>query len=269
MQTPTPLSLADRFFKSRFLLGTAQYPSLDLLQKAIVASETEIVTVSLKRETATPAGAQAKNPFWDLIKTLNRTLLPNTAGCFSAQEAITTAQMAQEIFQTTWIKLEVIGDHDTLQPHPFELLKAAEYLVKEGFEVFPYCTDDLILCQRLTEVGCRILMPWAAPIGSGKGLLNPYALETLRNRLPEATLIIDAGLGKPSQAAQAMELGFDAVLLNTAVSAALDPVGMAAAFKQAIQGGRLAFEAGLMPERSMAQASTPLPNTPFWHHRGS
>jgi len=173
--------------------------------------------------------------------------------------------MAREIFQTHWIKLEVIGDDYNLQPDPFELVKAAETLVKKGFEVFPYCTDDLVLCQRLIDCGCRILMPWAAPIGSGKGLINPYALETLRMRLPEATLIVDAGISKPSHAVQAMELGFDAVLLNTAVSLAKHPVQMASAFRDAVIAGRTAFEAGMMFERNIAHPSTSLVDTPFWH----
>jgi thiazole synthase len=173
--------------------------------------------------------------------------------------------MAREIFDTNWIKLEVIGDDYNLQPDAFELVTAAKALVQAGFEVFPYCTDDLVLCQRLVDCGCRIIMPWASPIGSGKGLINVYALETLRNRLPDITMIIDAGIGKPSHAAQAMELGFDGVLLNTAVSLAKRPVQMAKAFRDAILAGRAGFEAGLMPERHMAHPSTSLIDTPFWH----
>ena len=184
-------------------------------------------------------------------------LLPNTAGCYRAAEAVTTAEMARELFATNWIKLELIGDEQTLCPNPFELVKAAEILVKRGFEVFPYCTDDLLVCQALVDCGCRILMPWAAPIGSGKGLLNPSALRLLRARFPEILLIVDAGIGKPSHAAQAMELGFDGVLLNAAVALAHDPVKMAAAFSHAVEAGSLAYQAGMIPESDYAVASTP------------
>lgn len=256
-------TLAGKSLNSRLLLGTAHYPNLDLLQKSILAAETEVITLSIKRQ-ATEKG-RIDNVFWQTIKSLGCSLLPNTAGCRDAQSAVTTAQLARELFNTSWIKLEVIGDDDYLQPDPFELLKATEILVKQGFEIFPYCTDDLVLCQKLVDAGCTILMPWAAPIGSGKGLINPYALEKLRRQLPHTTLIIDAGIGKPSHAAQAMELGFDAVLLNTAVSSAHHPLQMATAFKQAIQAGRGAYEAGIMPERNLAQSSTPLWDTLFWH----
>lgn len=247
---------------SRFLIGTAQYPSLDILSQALEISAANIVTVSLKRQIMSSSKDQT---FWQIIKQRSCQLLPNTAGCHRAEEAIHLAEMARELFQTNWIKLEVIGDDYNLQPDPFELLIAAKELIKRGFCVFPYCTDDLVLCQRLVDCGCTILMPWAAPIGSGKGLLNPYALETLRTRLPEITQIIDAGIGKPSEATRVMEMGFDGVLLNTAVSAALDPVKMAAAFRDAIAAGRRAFEAGLMLERNSAHPSTPLIDTPFWH----
>lgn len=253
--------LADNFFTSRFLIGTAQYPTLQILLDAIKTSQAEILTVSLKRQQSS---SHSENHFWQAIKTLNLQILPNTAGCHHADEAILMAHMAKEIFQTHWIKLEVIGDDFTLQPDPFELVKAAKQLVQQGFEVFPYCTDDLILCQRLIDVGCRILMPWAAPIGSGKGILNPFNLETLRHRLPSITLIIDAGIGKPSHAAQAMEFGVDGILLNSAVALANDPVKMAYAFQQAITAGRAAYEAGMMLERNKAHASTLLIDTPFW-----
>jgi len=191
-------------------------------------------------------------------------LLPNTAGCRSAQEAITLAEMAREIFETPWIKLEVTGDDYTLQPDPFELVVAAAELIKRGFDVFPYCTDDLVLCKRLVDVGCQVLMPWAAPIGSGRGILNPYALETLRARMSDIPLIIDAGIGKPSEPARVMEMGFDAVLLNTAVAEAKNPAHMASAFNFAIQAGRMAYLSGLMPERLSASPSTALMDTPFW-----
>jgi thiazole synthase len=254
--------LADQTLHSRFLLGTAQYPSLEILQQAIRAANTEVITISLRRQTA---GEMKSEGFWQYIKNLSCHLLPNTAGCHSAKDAIMTAEMAREMFNTNWIKLEIIGDDYTLQPDPIELLNAAKTLVQRGFEVFPYCTDDLIVCQRLVDCGCRILMPWAAPIGTGKGILNPYALAVLRTRLPDTTLIIDAGIGKPSQAAQAMEMGFEAVLLNSAVSQAVHPMQMASAFRDAIIAGRTAYEAGIMPEKNTAHPSTSLIDTPFWH----
>ena len=254
--------LANTTLSSRLLLGTAQYPSLDILKSSIINSGTNVVTVSLRRQIATDINT---NDFWQQIKTLDCHWLPNTAGCRNAQDAITTAEIARELFQTHWIKLEVIGDDYNLQPDPFELIKAAKILVQNGFEVFPYCTEDFVLCQRLIDCGCRILMPWAAPIGSGKGIINPYALSALRERLPNITLIVDAGIGKPSHAIQAMELGYDGVLLNTAVSMARDPIQMAGAFRDAIIAGRTAFEAGIMLERNVAHPSTPLIDTPFWH----
>lgn len=254
--------LADQPLTSRLLLGTAGYPSLEVMSASICASKANVITVSLKRQMLVDTKS---NLFWQTIQSLGCHLLPNTAGCRDAQTAITTAEMARELFQTSWIKLEVIGDDYSLQPEPFALVHAATELVKRGFEVFPYCTDDLILCQRLIDCGCRILMPWAAPIGSGKGVLNPYALETLRQRLPEVTLIVDAGIGKPSHATQILELGFDAVLLNSAVSSAIYPVEMAEAFAHAVIAGRSAFTAGIMPERIAAQSCTPLLDTPFWH----
>lgn len=247
---------------SRLLVGTAQYPSLDIMQAAILAAETNVITVSLRRQLP---GVKSSNTFWDYIKTLSCEILPNTAGCHNAIDAVATAEIAREIFSTNWIKLEVIGDDYTLQPDPFELVKAARILIEKGFIVFPYCTDDLVLCQRLVDCGCEILMPWASPIGSGKGILNPYALSTLRMRFPKTTLIVDAGIGKPSHAVQAMELGFDGVLLNTAISLAQHPIQMAKAFNAAVTAGRDGYEAGLMLERDMANPSTPNIGIPFWH----
>ena len=191
-------------------------------------------------------------------------LLPNTAGCKSAEEVFTLAQMSREIFNTNWIKLEVLGDSYNLQPDPFALLEATKILVADGFKIFPYCTDDLVLCQKLADLGCEVLMPWGAPIGTGKGLINIHALKILRERLPELTLLIDAGIGKPSDAVQAMEIGYDGVLLNTAIAESLEPVPMATAFSQAINAGLLAYESGLMPEREHAKPSTPLLDQPIW-----
>lgn len=252
--------IADVELQSRFFLGTAGYPSPRVLQEAIAASGTQVVTVGLRRQLAQ---AGPHNDFHTLIRATGARLLPNTAGCRSAREAVTLARMARELFDTHWIKLEVVGDEYTLQPDPFELVEAARTLVRDGFEVFPYCTDDLVTCQRLLDAGCRILMPWGAPIGSGQGLLNPGALRTLRARLPQVPLVVDAGIGSPRDAVQAMELGFDAVLLNSAVAQALDPVRMARAFRLGIESGRLAWEAGPMARQDMAVATTPVTGQPF------
>jgi thiazole synthase len=252
--------IGGRTLTSRFFLGTAAYPSPQVLQDAIQASGAQVVTMGLRRQLA--HGAEAGD-FFALIQATGAHLLPNTAGCHTAREAITLAHMARELFDTTWIKLEVVGDAHTLQPDPFELLTAATQLVKDGFEVFPYCMDDLVSCQRLLDAGCNILMPWGAPIGSGQGLVNPGALRTLRARLPGVPLIVDAGIGSPADAVQAMELGLDAVLLNSAVAHAVDPVRMARAFKLGIESGRLAYEAGVMPRQDMAVASTPVAGHPI------
>lgn len=248
---------------SRFLLGTAGYPSPQVLADSITASGTQVVTVGLKRTLA----AGGDNGFIAIIRQALRErgahLLPNTAGCRTAREAITLAHMARELYDTPWIKLEVVGDEHTLQPDPWGTVEAAAQLIRDGFAVFPYCTDDLVTCQRLLDVGCQVLMPWGAPIGSGQGLINPFALRTLRARLPGVPLVVDAGIGAPSHAAAAMELGFDAVLLNSAVSQAVDPVRMARAFGLAIDAGRTAFEAGVMAPQDMAVASTPVSGHPF------
>jgi thiazole synthase len=251
-----------RDITSRLLIGTALYPSPATMQDAIRASGAEIVTLSLRRESS---GGRVGHGFWSLIRELGVAVLPNTAGCRSVREAVTTAQLARELFDTPWIKLEVIGDDETLQPDIVGLVEAAAILVKDGFGVFPYCTEDLTAALRLRDIGCRVIMPWAAPIGSARGLVNRDALKLLRARLPELTLVVDAGLGAPSHAAKALELGYDAVLLNTAVAKAADPVGMAKAFRLAVEAGRLAFEAGLMGPRDFASPSTPIVGTPFWH----
>ena len=237
------------------LLGTAQYPSPSILAEAIKASETEIVTVSLRRESA---GSEAGEDFWNLIKALGVRVLPNTASCYSVKEAITTAQMAREVFGTPWIKLEVIGNPDTLQPDVFGLVDAARELCKDGFQVFPYTTEDLVVADKLLQVGCEVLMPWGSPIGSGRGLNNVYGLRTLRGHFPDVPLVVDAGIGLPSHAAQAMELGCDAVLLNTAVAKAGDPVKMARAFADAVRAGRQAWLADPIEMSDMAHPSTPV-----------
>ena len=254
--------IGGKTLSSRMLIGSALYPSPANMEEAIKKSEAQIVTVALRRQSAGEGGG---NNFWDIIKELNINVLPNTAGCHSAKEAITTAQMAREVFGTNWIKLEVIGDQYNLQPDPFETVKSAEILIKEGFEVFPYTTDDLVVAKRLANVGCKILMPWGSPIGSGQGLMNPSNLKAIRKQFPELKLIVDAGIGKPSDAVEAMQLGYDGILLNSAIALAQDPVKMAEAFKYATQAGRLAYEAGTMQEREFASPSTPTVGTPFWH----
>lgn len=237
---------------SPLMLGTAQYPSPAILQAAFEGSGASVATVSLRREGG------AGQAFWEIIRSLGVHVLPNTAGCYSAREAITTAQMARELFETNWIKLEVIGHSDTLQPDPFGLLEATEALAADGFEVFPYTTEDQVLAARLLDAGAKVLMPWGAPIGSGLGLNNRYGLKTLRAAFPDVPMVIDAGLGLPSHAADAMELGFDAVLLNTAVAQAGDPVAMARGFALAAQAGALAHSADPMEPRNMAAPSTPV-----------
>lgn len=253
------LKVYDVDLTSRFLLGSAGYPSPQVLIDSIAASGTQVVTVGLKRTLA----VAGDNGFVQGIVDSGVRLLPNTAGCRTAPEAITLAHMARELYGTHWIKLEVVGDEHTLQPDPWGTVEAAAQLIRDGFAVFPYCTDDLVTCRRLLDAGCELLMPWGAPIGSGQGLINPFALRTLRARLPGVPLVVDAGIGTPSHAAAAMELGFDAVLLNSAVSQAVDPVRMARAFGLAIEAGRVAFEAGVMAPQDMAVASTPVPGHPL------
>jgi thiazole synthase len=260
-----PLTLYGSEVASRLLLGTALYPSPDVMARSVKAAGAGIVTVSLRREAAR-AGAdkRAGERFWEIVQGLGVRVLPNTAGCKTAKEAITTAQMAREVFGTPWIKLEVIANDDTLQPEVFGLVEAARALADDGFEVFPYTTDDLVVAERLLAAGCQVIMPWAAPIGSGRGLNNRFALRQLRAYLPDTPLIVDAGLGAPSHASEAMEMGYDACLLNTAVAKAGDPVRMAEAFAKGIEAGRAAYEAGLMEPRDMAQPSTPVAGTPFF-----
>jgi thiazole synthase len=241
--------------KSRLLLGTSRYPSPAVLERAVKASGAEVVTVSLRRESGAGRAGQS---FWSLIQSLGVRVLPNTAGCHSVKEAVTTAHMARELFDTNWIKLEVIGEADTLQPDVFGLVEAARILSEDGFEVFPYTTEDLVVADRLVEAGCRVLMPWGAPIGSARGLNNVYGLRSLRAHFPDIPLVVDAGIGVPSHAAAAMELGYDAVLLNTAVAEAGDPVEMARAFALAVEAGHAAFRAQPLEPRDMAVPSTPV-----------
>lgn len=265
------LTIYGQTFTSRLLIGTALYPSLDVMSDAVRQSKSQIITLSLRRQqihnanNSSDSALAKSNAFWQHVKALGLTLLPNTAGCHSPKEVLNIAQMSREIFETNWIKLELIGDEFSLQPDTIKLVDTAKQLIDQGFNVLPYCTDDLVLCQRLAEVGCEVVMPWASPIGSGQGILNPFALEAIRARLPNTTLIIDAGLGKPSDACIAMEMGFDGVLLNTAIATANNPVLMANAFKQSVIAGRLGYESGVMPKRNTAVPSTPTIGMPFWH----
>lgn len=236
------------------MLGTAQYPSPAILAQAFRECGAGVATVSLRREGAGGSG----QAFWQMIRELGVHVLPNTAGCHTVKEAVTTAQMAREVFDTPWIKLELIGHTDSLQPDVFQLVEAARILTEDGFQVFPYTTEDLIVAERLLAAGCEVLMPWGAPIGSGRGLNNEYALRAMRAEFPEVPLVIDAGIGLPSHAARAMELGFDAVLLNTAVARAGDPVAMAVAMMRAVEAGQLAYRADPIDARDMAEASTPV-----------
>ena len=238
-----------------FMLGTAQYPSPAVLANAFKRSGASVATVSLRRESGQDRAGQ---DFWQLIKDLGVRILPNTAGCHSVKEAVTTAHMAREVFDTKWIKLEVIGEEDTLQPDVFRLVEAARILSEDGFQVFPYTTEDLVVADKLLHAGCEVLMPWGAPIGSGLGLNNIFGLRAMRAHFPDVPLVIDAGIGLPSQAAAAIEMGFDAVLLNTAVAKAGDPAAMAEAFATAIKAGQLAQAADPMEPRDMAAPSTPV-----------
>ena len=256
--TEDHLTLYGHRFTSRLLLGTARYESPRHLLDATLAAEPALLTVSLRRQAA------AGQTFWDLLRQAGRPLLPNTAGCLTAREAVTTACMARELFETSLIKLEVIGDDANLQPDPFGLIEAATELVKLGFHVLPYCTEDWVVCKRLLDCGCEALMPWwAAPIGTGQGPRNPAGLRELRKRVPDVPLIVDAGLGLPSHACQVMEWGFDGVLLNTAVSRASDPIRMAKAFADSVRAGRGAFLAGPMVAQELAVPSTPEFGRPF------
>ncbi len=249
------LVIAGKAFQSRLLIGTAKYPNPQTMLAAIEASGAEIVTVSIRRINVQETTSES------IIKYLeekNLFFLPNTAGCYTAKDAVLTAQLARESLNTNWIKLEVIGDDETLFPDTVELLKAAEQLLNDGFVVLAYTNDDPITCKKLYNLGCHAVMPLASPIGSGMGIRNPYNLQIIREQLPDIPLIIDAGIGTASDAAIAMELGYDGVLLNTAISQAQHPVQMAEAMKLAVKAGRLAFEAGRIPRKLYATASSPL-----------
>jgi len=246
------LRIAGRSMRSRLLLGTGGFPSLELLAEAIAASGSELVTVALRRVDP----ASARGSLLDVLAGAGVEVLPNTAGCYTARDAVITARMAREAFATDWVKLEVIGDEDTLMPDAPELLRAAEQLVDEGFVVLPYTTDDPVLARRLADLGCAAVMPLGSPIGSGMGIRNPYNIALIREAV-DVPVVLDAGIGTASDAALAMELGCDAVMAASAVSRAQDPVAMARAMRAAVRAGRLARGAGRIPRRHYARASTP------------
>jgi len=250
------LSIADRQFGSRLIIGTGGFRNLDDLERAVAASGAEMATLALRR--VDPA---ARGSLVEVLESCGVKLLPNTAGCFTARDAVTTARLAREAFETDWVKLEVIGDDRNLLPDPVELLDAAEQLVGDGFVVLPYTNDDPILAQRLEDVGCAAVMPLGSPIGSGNGINNAYNLRMIveQARVP---VILDAGIGIASDAALAMEIGCDAVLLASAISRAEDPERMARAMRLAVEAGRLARESGRIPRRTYAEASTPMEGVP-------
>jgi thiazole synthase len=245
------LLIAGRTLRSRLLLGTGGFTSLELLSEAIAASGSEIVTVALRR--VDPA---ARGSLMDVLGDAGVQLLPNTAGCRTARDAAVTARLAREAFGTDWIKLEVIGDEDTLLPDAPELLRAAEELIDEDFVVLPYTNDDPVLARRLADIGCAAVMPLGSPIGSGMGIRNPYNISLIREAV-DVPVVLDAGIGTASDAALAMELGCDAVLAASGISRAQAPVRMALAMRAAVQAGRLARTAGRIPRRRYADASTP------------
>ena len=256
-EPPDTLTIAGRTLRSRLLLGTGGFPSLELMAEAIAASGSELVTVALRRlGPAHPGESQSRGSLIDVLADAGVQLLPNTAGCRTARDAVLTAKLAREAFATDWIKLEVIGDEDTLLPDAPELLRAAEELVDEGFVVLPYTTDDPVLARRLVDVGCSAVMPLGSPIGSGMGIRNPYNIALIRETV-SVPVVLDAGVGTASDATLAMELGCDAVMAASAISRAQDPVRMAHAMRHAVQAGRLAYTAGRIPRRHYARASTP------------
>jgi thiazole synthase len=245
--------LAGTSFSSRLIIGTGKYRSYGEMKEAHSASGAEMVTVAINR---VPLDGSSES-FLDHLDPKMK-LLPNTAGCYDADHAIRTARLAREALETNWIKLEVIGDQVTLLPDNEQTLEAARVLVKEGFIVLPYFTDDLIMAKKLLDAGCPAVMPLAAPIGSGMGVQNPSNLRIMREQLPNATIIVDAGVGVPSDAAIAMELGADAILMNTAIAESRDAASMATAMKLAVEAGRLAYLSGRMPKRLYASASSPI-----------
>jgi thiazole synthase len=244
------LTIAGRTFRSRLIIGTGGFRNLEAMSEAVRASGADLATLALRR-----VDPSARGSIVDVLSGAGCELLPNTAGCYTARDAVSTARLAREAFETDWVKLEVIGDDRTLLPDPTELLEAAEELVNDGFVVLPYTNDDPILARRLEDAGCAVVMPLGSPIGSGMGIRNPYNLRLIveQARVP---VILDAGIGTASDAALALEAGADAVLLASAISRAQDPVKAARAFRLAVEAGRLALESGRIPRRLYAEAST-------------
>lgn len=249
-----PLEIADKTFNSRLIVGSAHFPDPETMRRALKASGTELVTVAIRRANLDLDGGEN---ILNYLEEDSYFVIPNTAGCYTAKEAVLTAQLAREALGTDWVKLEVIGDDETLFPDVPELLKAAEQLLIEGFTVLPYANDDPITCRKLADMGCAAVMPLGAPIGSGMGIRNPYNLQIIREQV-DVPVIVDAGVGTASDAAVAMELGIDAVLMNSAISQAEHPVKMAEAMKLGVKAGRLAYESGRMPRRLYAKASSPM-----------
>jgi thiazole synthase len=249
------LIIAGKEFNSRLIVGTSRYPDNNTLLEALEASGTEMVTVSIRRLNLN--NGNGKENILGLIDRNKYSVLPNTAGCYTAKEAVLTAQLAREALQTNWVKLEVIGDDETLFPDVVELLKAAEQLIADDFIVLPYCNDDPITCKKLADMGCAAVMPLGAPIGSGMGIRNPYNIQIIRETI-DIPVIVDAGVGTASDAALAMELGVDGILMNTAIAGAQHPVMMAKAMKLAVEAGRLAYESGRIPKKLYANASSPV-----------
>lgn len=251
---PGKLTIAGKEFNSRLMVGTGKYASNEQMVAALEASGAEIITVAVRRVNLAEMG---KGCMLDFIDPKKYTLLPNTAACYTAEDAIRTCRLAREAGLSEMVKLEVLGDEKTLFPDNEELLKAAKVLVAEGFTVLPYCSDDVILCKKLEQLGCAAVMPLAAPIGSGLGIRNPYNLKIIMEAV-SVPVIVDAGVGTASDAALAMELGCDGILMNTAIAGAKDPIAMARAMKLGVEAGRLAYEAGRIPKKLYATASSPL-----------
>lgn len=246
------LTIANHTFHSRLFMGTSGYPDQQTMIDALEAGETEMSTVCIRRINVMQ---NPQNGLLSTLKNMNLRILPNTAGCYTAKEAVLTAQLAREALETNWIKIEIMGDDKTLYPDVMELLKAAQELVDDGFIVLPYCNDDLVTCCKLQDIGCAAIMPLGSPIGSGMGILNPYNLELIREKI-HIPLILDAGIGTASDVVRAMELGCDAVLVNTAIAQAQNPVMMATSMKQACQSGRNAYLSGRIPTKHFATASS-------------
>lgn len=246
------LTIAGKSFSSRLLIGSSMYPSQQVMLDSIAASGAEIVTVAIRRINLQGQHLSVQS----LLRDRMLTLLPNTAGCYTAEDAVFTAELAREALQTNWVKLEVIGERETLMPDVVELLRAAETLVKNGFTVLPYCSDDPVACRRLADVGCAAIMPLGSPIGSGHGILNRYNLDIIRAQI-NLPIILDAGIGTASDAAIAMEQGCDGVLLNTAIAKSDNPVLMASAMRKGVEAGREAFRAGRIAKKTHAEASSP------------